>query len=204
MSRTKKEPILSIDTIIVILIAICVMFLNSFTNNLLSELDRVGNEAMFIKDELNYKQSEELGEEIVKYRPDSCKMIEIYNESFELIFSLQFDENHVIKNNNILSHPDLVNLFQNNAEGQTSVTIGEYDEDVYFQWIANTNGEKRLVIVYSTIENVKNIWVFSFVCYLVLILVFILLIRVHNRHYNAKIIQYKNISDNFRYEVNNR
>lgn len=204
MKNKKSNSILNIETIIIIAIAACIIFLNGFTVNKLAELDRAGTEAMFIKDGLEYSESEQLGKEIVKYRPDSCKMIEMYDDSFELLFSLQFDETNPIHDNNINNHPELLELLRNNKEGQTSISIGDYDEEVYFQWVINDRDEQRLVIVYSTKQVVDGIWVFSFVCYLVLILVFFLLIRLHYKDYKEKVRQYAKTSGNFRYEVNSK
>lgn len=205
MNNKKKRSIINVETLIILAIAGCIIFLNSFTTSKLFELENAATEAMFIKDGLEYVDSNALGEEIIKYHPDSCKMIEIYDESFKLLFSLQFDETtHTIHNNDIKNHPELVSLLQGNHEGQTAITIDEYNEDVYFQWVTNNRNEKRLVIVYSTKPVVEGIWVFSFVCYLILILIFLLLIRIHTRHYNDKIEQYHKTSINFRDEINRK
>lgn len=204
MDRKKLVSIFNIETIIILIITACVLFLNTFAANKMYELERVGTEAMFVADGLNYSNSEQLGNEIVKYRPDSYKMIEIYNESFELLFSLQFDENRKIYNNNIYDHEELLYLLNNTDKGQTLITVGDYKEQVYFEWMTNNKNEKRLVIVYSTKEIVNNIWMFSFICYIILILIFILLIRLHTKNYNDKIYQYKMVSYNFRDEVNRK
>lgn len=201
MKREKCNSIINIETIIIIAIAACVLFLNVFTINKLSELDQAGTEAMFIKDGLEYPESEDLREEIIKYRPQSCKMIEMYDEKFELLFSLQFDETHPIHTENINDYPDLLELLKTTEEGQTTVKFEKSKEEVYFKWVTNNRNEERLVIVYSTKHIVENVWIFSFVCYLVLILVFVLLIRLHTQHYNDKINQYMRSSNNFRDEI---
>jgi len=191
MNNQRKVSLFKIETIIIFAIAACMIFLNVFTTSKLSELELVGTEAMFIKDGLTYPESEQLGEEIVKYRPDSCKMIEMYDDNFELLFSLQFDENYPIHNDNINNHPELLELLTTTKEGQTTIEIGDYTENVYFQWVTNDRNEQRLVIVYSTKEIIENIWIFSFVCYLVIILIFVLLIILHTKEYKEKIKQYK-------------
>ena len=199
--NNKKRSIIKIETLIIIAITGCIIFLNNFTTSKLSELENAAMEAMFIKDGLEYNDSEQLAEEIIKYHPDSCKMIEIYDETFNMIFSLQFDEAHKIHNNDINNHPELVKLLTDNHEGQTEITIDKYNEDIYFQWVTNNRDEKRLVIVYSTKPVVEGIWVFSFVCYLILVLMFALLIILHTKNYNEKINQYHKTSIDFRNEV---
>ena len=191
----KKRSIFNVDTLIIIAIACCIVFLNTFTTNKLFELERAASEAMFIKDGLEYMESEQLGEEIIKYHPNYCKMIEIYDDKLSLLFSLQFDESYIIRDNNINDYSKLVELLNSNEEGQTSININGYDQDVYFQWVVNNKDEKRLVMVYSTKPTVEGIWVFSFVCYLILVLVFVLLIRIHTKNYNEKIKEYKKISE---------
>jgi hypothetical protein len=204
MNKQKKLSSINIEILIVVIIAICVLFLHAFTSAKLNELDRAGSEAMFIKDGLEYTDSEQLGEEIIKYRPDSCKMIEMYDETFELLFSLQFDEKYPMHDNNIAEHPELLEYLQKSEEGQTSINIQGYEEDVYFQWVLNNRNEKRLVIVYSTKPVVDDLWIFSFVCYTIIILVFILLIVIHTKNYRDKICQYENITNNFRDEINRK
>ena len=189
----KKRTFFNIETILVLLIALCVIFLNAFTTGKLTELETAGNDALFIRQDLPYEDSEILAEEIVQYHPDSCKMIEMYDENFEMVFSVQFDEK-VVECTNISDYPELIDLLKNSKEGQTSVMIGDVEETVYFQWTENNRGENRLLLVYSAIHDVHNIWVFSFVCYMVMILLFILLIKMHVCNYNDRIKQYKQIT----------
>lgn len=196
----KKRPFLNIETILVLLIAGCIIFLNAFTTGKMNEIDSAGNDALFIRQDLPYQDSEVLAEEIIKYHPDTCKMIEMYDENFEMVFSIQFDE-EMSDCNNIHDYPDLINLFKDSNEGQTTITINDIEEYVYFQWIPNNRGENRLIVVYSIKQEVRNIWVFTFVCYMVLILVFILLIRLHHLHYIDKINQYKKVSKDANDEI---
>ena len=198
-----KRSFFNIETIIVLLIAGCMIFLNAFTTQKLNELDAAGDNALFIRQDLPYEDSEVLAEEIVQYHPDTCKMIEMYDENFEMVFSIQFDQS-VIECNSIHDYPDLINLFKQSKEGQTIITMGNTEQYVYFQWTPNNRGDNRLIVIYSAKVEVQNIWIFTFVCYLVLIMVFILLIRLHYKHYLDKIAQYKNISKDAHDEINNK
>ena len=166
----------------------------------MNELDAAGQNALFIRQDLPYQDSEVLAEEIIQYHPDSCKMIEMYDENFEMVFSIQFDK-EMAECNNIHKYPELINLFKESKEGQTTITLGDIDQYVYFQWTSNNRGENRLIVVYSTKEEVQNIWVFTFVCYMVLIMVFILLIRLHHSYYVDKVNQYKKVSKDLNDEI---
>lgn len=196
----KKRSFFNVETILVLLIAGCMIFLNAFTTGKMNELDAAGQNALFIRQDLPYQDSEVLAEEIIQYHPDSCKMIEMYDENFEMVFSIQFDK-EMAECNNIHKYPELINLFKESKEGQTTITLGDIDQYVYFQWTSNNRGENRLIVVYSTKEEVQNIWVFTFVCYMVLIMVFILLIRLHHSYYVDKVNQYKKVSKDLNDEI---
>jgi len=204
MTRPKNKSFINIETILILSIAICIIFLNSYTTTKIAQLEQAGTEAMFIKEGLEFPESQELESEIIKYRPDGCKMIEMYNDEFELMFAIQFDQGYHEHDTDITQYSEMIEILSSNKEGQTSINHDDYEEEVYFQWVTNDVGEDRLVIVYSTKDNVENIWVFSLVCYLVLILVFALLIRLHLKEYNAKINHYKQISSNAIDEVNRK
>ena len=199
MDTNKKKRLISffnIETIIIIAIAACMLFLNTFTVKKLNELEVARNNAVFLLDEIEFPDQEEFTEEMKSYLNDSYKMIELYDENFELLFQIQFVDNYKTKGD-LINQKDLVSILKNNKEGQTTINIGDSEEDVYFKWITNSRGEERLLLVYSTIKNVRGLWVFSFICWLVLILVFILVIRLHSKNYTEKIEQYKSMTNNF-------
>lgn len=199
MDTNKKKRLISffnIETIIIIAIAACMLFLNTFTVKKLNELEVARNNAVFLLDEIEFPDQEEFTEEMKSYLNDSYKMIELYDENFELLFQIQFVDDYKTKGD-LINQKDLVSILKNNKEGQTIINIGDSEEDVYFKWITNSRGEERLLLVYSTIKNVRGLWVFSFICWLVLILVFILVIRLHSKNYTEKIEQYKSMTNNF-------
>ena len=113
-----------------------------------------------------------------------------------LFRSVQFYDNNT-GHAELKDFPDLVNLLRNNAEGHTEVTINGIDENVYFRWSETSRGEHYLVMVYMSQPVVNNLWVFPFVCYMILIMIFILLIRIHIIQHNEK-IQYYNALANSR------
>ena len=204
MNKNNKKSSFKIESLIIIAIAICMIFLNTFTTSKLNELDRAATEAMFIKEDIKFPDNEQFGQEIVKYRQNSYKMIEMYDNSFELLLSLQFDQDQSYIQYNIEDYPELIEILKSNKEGNTNITINGYEEEIYFQWSTNSRNEDRLVMVYSTKKIVNNLWVFSFVCYLVLILIFTLLIKINIKEYRYKVNQYKRSSSNVRREINDR
>lgn len=183
-----------IDLAIVIIIAICMIFLNVFLSIKLDELNNASRDAIFIKDNIEDIDSEEIKEEIKDYLPSSCQMIELYDDNFNLIFQVQFaDDVDIEHKNDLRDHKNLINHIQSNQEGQTSFMIGDNEQDIYYKWLTNERGENRLILVYSDITNVKYLWIIPFICYLVIILVFALLIRMKMKLMAIKCSQYESI-----------
>jgi len=201
MKPTPKRSIFNMETLLIVLIAFCVVFLNGYTTNKIQELESSANGAMFVQEDIIYPESDMLAEEIVKYRPGSCKMIEMYNADLELLFAIQFNDANPIHSDNIIDHPELVKLLTENVEGRTTIETEEYKEEIHFQWIQNDHGDERLVIVYSSVELVRYLWVFQLMCYLILVLVFVLLIRLHLIDYRRTVKRYEVTTKNTQNEL---
>ena len=199
MDKNKKKRLInffSVETIIILVIAACMLFLNTFTVKKINEIELSRNNAVFLVDDLEFPEQEEFTEELKSYIQDSYKMIELYDENLELLFQVQFSDSYKSKGD-LINQSDLVQILNSNKEGQSTIIIDDDEEDVYFKWITNNRGEERLLMVYSSIRNVKGLWVFSFVCWIVMILVFVLVIRLHSKSYIDRINQYKSMTNNF-------
>lgn len=190
MKKVTRRKGLIFEIAIVTLIALCVIFMNFFTLSKIRELEDIANDTIFIKDDLPFIESEDLGEELKEYLPIAYKMVEIYDPNYQLLFQLNMNSEPKLDNVNILEYPNIQQMIKSSMEGQSRVLIGDSEENVYFKWIKNSEGDERLIIIYSPINKVKGLWVFSLTSYLILILVFILLIRVHTNSYNEKIKEY--------------
>lgn len=200
MNNKNKNSSFRLETLIIILIAGCMIFLVDFTNNKINEFSRLEEEAMLVNHDPSNPIHEQLAQEIIEYRPDTYKMIEIYTEDFEIMMTLQFIESG-LKNIDLDDYPDLIDLFKDNEEGHTQLLFGEENEikeDIYFKWVKASDNNKYLMIVYSSRHPVQNIWIFNFVCYLVLLLVFLLLLRIHLKNYKEKVQQYEQLSDDLK------
>jgi len=191
--KSRKTKWFTLETAIVIAIAVCMIFLINFANSKMEEITISNQESLLINHDPNNPIHEDLAQEIVKFRPGACKLIDVYGEDLEPIFSVQFydtNENH----RKLSDFPDLVDLLMNNPEGHTEVEINGVTENVYFRWSETSRGEHYLVMVYMSQPKVNNLWVFPFVCYIILILVFFLLIRIHIIQHNEKIRYYQSLS----------
>lgn len=189
-----------------ILIAICIVFLIQFTNMKFDELINSADEAVLVHQDTNSPIQEELATLIMEYKPDACKMIEVYTSDFQPIISFQFlsadpesevtDSALIEDMKTITSYPELVELFKENEEGYTTIQIGDTKEDVYFHWVTMaTTGEENLAIMYMSRPVVHDLWIFSFVCYMILILVFVLVMYLILSQNDERIKNYQRISN---------
>lgn len=194
MYSRKKRFRINVEILISFAIAACVVFLMNFADSKLNEVILSDQEALLINHDPNNPIHEELAKEILEFRPDACKMIEAFTEDFDPMFRIQFKEDDILDDTRITDYPDLIEVFANNKEGHTNLVIGDYEEDVYFQWTEVSSGESYLVIIYMSRPVVKNLWVFSSICYLILFLVGTLIVMMNLRSHNEKIRQYQLIS----------
>lgn len=185
-----KNKWFTLETVTTLAIAACMIFLINFANAKMEEVIISNQESLLINHDPTNPIHEELANEIVKFRPGACKMIDVYGEDLEPLFTVQFYDKNT-GHAELKDFPDLVELLKNNVEGHTEISIDGYDENVYFRWSETSRGEHYLVMVYMSQPEVSNLWVFSFVCYMILILVFFLLIRIHIIQHNEQIKVYK-------------
>lgn len=195
--KRRRSSFRRIETIIIIVIAGCMIFLMDFTHNKLNEFARLEQEALLITHDPSNPVHNELAEEILEYRPEAYKMIEIYTKDFDIMMTLHFTEDKIAKSD-LRDYPELMELFYTHEEGHTQLSIGDKKEDIYFRWTPGADGQKYLIIIYASRHPVKNLGVFDFVCYSVLLMVFLLLIILHISHYKDKVKQYQTMSEDVR------
>lgn len=193
MKPKQRKVDTTLETIIILLIAILLLVLIRFANLKLDELIQSDREALLMTHDELSPIHDELAKEIVEFRPDACKMIEVFSSDFKLLFTVQFLED-VDEYNNIEEYPDLMDLLYNNKEGHTTIDIGDKTEDVYFRWTETSEGDPYLVLIYMSRPTVGNFWIFNLICYLILLLVFILFIVLRMRSFHECVSQYKNTS----------
>lgn len=190
-----------IEAAIVILIGIGMIFLNQYTETLFDKLYQAGQSAVFIKDDMEFEDDQEFAERLTEYLPSTYKMIEIYDDNLDLLFQIQFNEESKNAKEDINNHPKFISYLRSKEEGQTAITINNSQQNVYFKWMENTRGEHRLLLVYSSIDNVKGIWLFHLISYLIIALVFALLLALKIRAHNDKIKSYHMMIDDERNEL---
>lgn len=180
---------------IVIFISLCMMFLVSFINRKFNEIIFSKEAEIIVANEENEELNKKLANEMLKFRPGTYKMIELYSEDYESLFRIQFMEETEPINTSLSDQKGLIEIFENYEEGNTKISVNDTEEDIYFAWMNMSNGERNLLIIYTNAPVVKNIWVCSFICYIVIISVFILFILLLLKQNNERIEMLSNYVD---------
>lgn len=196
MSNNQKHNKIDyrIDISIVFAIMACLIFLVYFANAKFNEIAASDREALLIEHDQSNPIHNQLADSILEFRPDACKMIEVYSETYEPIFRVQFKEDDMHMQRPLSDYPDLMKLFDENEDGHTEVIIDDTDEDIYFRWTMTTTGERCLFIIYMSRPIIKNLWVFTVVCCLVMVLVGILFLRLYMRMHANNILRFEEAS----------
>lgn len=185
-----------IEILIMIIISICIIFLIGFVNDKFEEYEGVEEAMLFIRETPEYNVDETiLSQEMMNFRPNGCKLIELYTEDFQPVFRVAFTNDESLSNfDELYEYPKLTSIFESEEYGHTSFEIGDQKEDIIFEWTESTDGNRYLLIVYMVRPIVENIWVFSLICYIILILGFTLILRMILKKNSLYIQQYRLIS----------
>ncbi len=192
----KKMYKVNLEIPIIIIIAGLMLVLIRFFDKKLDELIVSDAEVLFM--DIDHDSTDQmhidLAERISEFRPDTYKMIEVYDQQLNEIISIRFDENFDIEPNTITNYPDLVSLLMNNTDGHTSKNIGDSTEYIYFKWSYDKENIPYLFIIYTYKPIVKYIWVFHLICYIILFMVCALLLRISLKSHSEKIKYYSELS----------
>lgn len=190
-----------IDIILVGLIALCMLTLIHVSNNKLNEVLSTNNSIILRENPDKYVDGL-LAKELVKYKLDACTMVETYDQDFNVILRIAFNDDYQDRNfSDLKRHESLKQLFNKYPEGHTRMQIGDHEEDVYFRWTETNNSERRLALIYLARPVVKNLWMIPFLCYLILILIFILVVRLYISRQRDRIDYYHKTSINVQNKI---
>lgn len=197
--RARETTNTIVNLVLVILIAVGLILLNFVTIAKLEDYEHAIKDAMFIQDDLQIINDENAVAEIMRYQSDSYNMIEVYDQDMNLLMSVQFgNQEEVFPVGNIKDYPELMEELQKHNSGRFIVehTISDTreNEEISFNWLVNNQGDTRLIVIYSMMPVVECVWVISTICYVILILVLILMLKFILHRYSDKISMYKYLS----------
>ena len=183
------------EIFLIVMIAICMLTLIHVSNTKMNEVLSTNN-SIILRTNPDKHIDGLLAKEMLQYKEEACTMMETYDNNFNITGRLPFDDDA----NKIHHLPDLKDydglkvLLKKYPEGHTRIRIGDNEEDIYFRWTKTTNSEERLVLIYIARPIVKNLWMIQFLCYLILILIFILVVRLRVSCQNDRINYYQKTS----------
>jgi hypothetical protein len=193
----EKNNNAKVEIFLVVLIALCMLTLIHVSTSKMNEVLSTNN-SILLRENPDKVLDGLLGKEIVKYHPDPHTMMEVYDEKFNTIISVPFDndnDHNKHRSINLVEYDGLRALYTKYPEGHSRIQIGDIEEDVYFRWTeASSDSKKRLAIIYIARPIVKNLWMIPFLCYLILILIFILVVRLRVSCQQDRINYYKKTS----------
>lgn len=195
--RSSKKRKWNLEIPIVITIAGLMLVLINFSDKKLDELIVSDAEVLFmdIDHDPNDQMHADLAERVAEFRPDTYKMIEVYDKSLNEVVSIDFNESESDIKESIHDYPELVNLLMNNSDGHTSIDVDDSTEYIYFRWSYDDNGTPYLFIIYTYKPIVKYFWVFHLICYTILFMICTLLMRLSLKSHSDKIRYYNEISN---------
>lgn len=187
-----------VNMIIVMIIAVGIILLDFVTISKLKDYDSAIEEAMFIQEDLPIIDDSSAEAEIIQYQSSTYNMIEVYDSELNLIMSVKSgDTDDEFPVGNIKEYPDLMDRLKENDKGRFLVDSIEStgdQEEISFRWLVNNQGETRLIVIYSIMPVVKDVWMISTICYGILIMVLVLMFKFILQRYTDRISMYKYIS----------
>lgn len=193
MKKRKRSSLaFMIESSLAILIAVCVVVLMGIHETREKEVNERYLETLLVSNEQLSIVDPQLKELITEYRPRPYKMIEIYDADLKLTFRIQFRGEVINARDDITNHPELIEYFRTHSEGHTYYTINNDETDVYFRWCKmDDQHEEQLVIIYTSRVQETSYWMHSLICYLILMLSFMIVIVGMLRRGREKVHQYQ-------------
>ena len=185
--KTKKagSSILAknIEFILALLIVVCVVLSMMTVDYTIEYMGDRYSETLFIPDSYADVNDPELEELIKEYQPNPAKMIEVYDENFDLAFRINFAEDADDETyKNIKDFPELMEYFTENREGHTYFKSSENKEtDLYFRWYMVNNHQgptgiegdtEHLVLIFMTRPEAVSYLLNRLLSYAILVLAF--------------------------------
>lgn len=185
-----------IEITLVVLIALCMLLLINIVSNKMNEII-INNNSIILRENPDKYIDGLLAKELMKYKLEACTMVETYDKDFNLVIRIPLvDDQSGMVFPDLNNHINLKEVFKKYPEGHTQIQIGDHEEDVYFRWTKTSDSQPRLVLIYLSKTITKNLWMIPFLCYFMLFLIFILVIRLHLHCQEDRIDHYHKLSVN--------
>lgn len=199
--KKRKKVRFRIEIFIIIAIMICKCYIMEYNvdkrmHGFLSLYDDGSIVLLHKQDKVD--EFKNLGRPVVEFYPDSCRMVEVFDDEFNLLQRTVFlDVSEYYKG--IHNHPEMKDEFNSKDEGFITIDTDE-TIDIYYKWTTLPDG-KRYLMVYSYSDDAdKELLYFNIACYITIFLTLMLFIILLLREYQNMISHYDALSK----EVRNR
>lgn len=201
--NNKKSRFITFDTVIITLIAICIIFMINLADYKINEIFESYRYAPISEDILmeEYRSSDE----VVDFIPEMCRMVEAYaihsNNEIEQILKIDFitNEDSAIYRTTLFDHPEILESLETENEGFNLVQIEDEEVAIYFRKVILTNNnEERIIVLYMSRPDIKYIWMIDLLGYIILVLVLILLVHQMYEKQKVTLKYYNTLANNVR------
>lgn len=181
-SRPKKfEFPIPPAIILAICACICIIALDIVGKSIGREYIRLAEQSLFISDDLGRYTDERLEDIILSQTNGLTRKIEVYDAGLNVILQLSFragfdDIPAIVK------YERLRMLVEQSAEGQTVIEYEGAKQAVFYQWLDSSEGNRRLVVIFSATGHFPSHEFVSFISYLGVVAVWgIVIAFYHNK-----------------------
>jgi hypothetical protein len=173
-----KRVVNKIEVILVAVIVISIFLLThtidsklrttTITHNVLTS--ETQSKDMFIKEPFSYNL-------------DSVTEVEVYDARMVRLSKNIFKDDHNnVSIEDLANSYELFDIIRKNPHGHIDIVLPDgSSENVYFRWGYDERGTRELLVVYNAGNIVSGVWMLNFLCYLILVFVFGLVI-LHKLH----------------------
>lgn len=191
------------EVFILILLVICVTYVLQFDSNngrkgaalVIDENQQVS--IVHVKNELSEHRAN--GRDVLQYKPDACQLAQIYDEEYNLVFSVSFTNDASIFEYISKNTSDSGSSYLSDSTGSVKVNINGTNHKVDFGW-DEVAGTKYLIVYVSSMAEESSLNLFIGACHLTLILA--LTLFINTLYWNSKDVTRR--YDQIRREMNSR
>ena len=117
------------------------------------------------------------------YNLDIVTEVEVYDARMVRLSKNVFKDNHhSVSIEDLDNSYELFDIIRKNPHGHIDIVLPDgSSENVYFRWGYDEHGTRELLVVYNAGNIVPGLWMLNFLCYLILVFVFGLVI-LHKLH----------------------
>lgn len=193
--KTKKILKDLCDTLIPLLIMLCIIYLNFKGKAIGKEYVENAQQALFVQTEGRAFSDKELESILVENIRIQTKKIEMYDDKLDPMFQISFSGSSMIPS--LDNFPRLKDLVRNektrSGRGQASITVNGALQSAYYEWIINSENEQRLVIVYSSLNEFKDYRFIDFIAYTGVALTILIVVKERHEKIAMKNAQINNV-----------